>query len=632
MFPFSAIVGQPLLKRALLLCAVDPRIGGLLISGDKGTAKSTSVRAFARLLPEISRVQGCRFNCDPSEPATECIDCANNDSPRAQLSPTPLVELPLGATEDRVVGSLDFERALQSGKRQFQTGILAAAHRGFLYIDEVNLLPDRLIDVLLDAAASGVNVVERESMTLQHRANFVLVGSMNPEEGELRPQFLDRFAMKVNVLASSDPLERAEVVRLRLDYERRPDSFADRWYQAEKDLSASVLRAREALPQVQMSDDRLQAISALCAELGVRSLRADIFMNRVACALAALDNKADVSEAHIREAAELVLPHRLPQQGNTSGKQPDMQDAMDKHLGNDQQTNNDTSSADSEQPDETEHHNGGNSEPFSVVPPAALSTVAKIEIGNSKHKSSARRNADRDAVGIGSRNALSSAGSIAVTETIMNAVTRTAGRLEVTKQDIQRHQLSGKSGTLIILAVDASGSLAAVERMRLVKGTALALLADAYQRRDKVCVISFSGDSAELLLPPTRSSMQASQFLSELPTGGTTPLSAGLLKALEIAEGSAANEMQPLVVLLTDGRANKAMETTADPWDESLHIADKLSAKKIPSLVLDCESGQVRLGRAGALAERLNAQCLPLEDITAGELKKIVIQAAGVGV
>ncbi|MET0264867.1 MAG: ATP-binding protein, partial [Duganella sp.] len=312
-FPFSAIVGQEQLRKALLLCAVDPGIGGVLIRGDKGTAKSTAVRALAEVLPLIERVPGCAFNCAPGAPSAHCEVCAAADGaapPSPVPAPVPLVTLPLGATEDRVLGSLDITRALQGGHKAFQPGLLASAHRGLLYIDEVNLLADHLVDVLLDVAAMGVNQVQREGLSVSHPARLTLVGTMNLEEGDLRPQLLDRFGLMVEVTAPRDKSVRADVVRRRIAYEAGPANFAEQWLSQQQALRAQLASAQLLLPQVQLDDGLLDLISHLCCELEVASLRADIVMYKTARAMAALDGRDKVTPADVRAAAELVLPHR----------------------------------------------------------------------------------------------------------------------------------------------------------------------------------------------------------------------------------------------------------------------------------------------------------------------------------
>ncbi len=309
-YPFTAVVGMDDLRLALLLNAVSPQVGGVLVRGEKGTAKSTMVRALAGLLPAIGVVTGCRFACDPAAPDPQCPDGPHPVSPAASQRATSLVELPVGVSEDRIVGSLDLERALAEGVKAYEPGLLAAAHRGVLYIDEVNLLHDHLVDLLLDAAAMGRSYVEREGVSVRHAARFLLVGTMNPEEGELRPQLLDRFGLTVEIAATREPEQRAEVVRRRLAYDADPDGFAARWQEEERALAARITAARALLPQVVLGDAALRQITAVCAAFEVDGLRADIVMARTAVALAAWAGRTQVLAEDVRTAAQLALPHR----------------------------------------------------------------------------------------------------------------------------------------------------------------------------------------------------------------------------------------------------------------------------------------------------------------------------------
>ncbi len=313
-FPFSAIVGQDDLKRGLLMTAVDPHIGGVLAFGDRGAGKSTAIRALAALLPAIRVVKNCPYRCDPDAVALLCENCqpkAKKDELQVVSGPASVVDLPLGATEDRVVGALDLERALVNGEKRFEPGLLARAHRGFLYIDEVNLLEDHLVDVLLDVAASGENVVEREGLSVRHPARFVLVGSGNPEEGELRPQLLDRFGLSVDVRTPMKIDDRLEVIRRRDAYERDPETFVKKWKRKDNAVRRSVEKAREQLGDVKTPDHVLERASALCIALGTDGLRGELTMMRAARALAALDGKSEITLDEMRLVAPSALRHRL---------------------------------------------------------------------------------------------------------------------------------------------------------------------------------------------------------------------------------------------------------------------------------------------------------------------------------
>ncbi len=314
-FPFSAIVAQDEMKTAILIAAIEPAIGGVLVFGDRGTGKSTAVRALAALLPPMEVVAGCRYNCDPGADASACADgCdlkAQSKPPKRQRVPVPVVDLPLGATEDRVVGALDLERALSHGEKAFEPGLLARAHRGFLYIDEANLLEDHLVDLLLDVAASGENVVEREGLSVRHPARFVLVGSGNPEEGELRPQLLDRFGLSVEVTTPRDLATRVDVVRRRDAFERDPEAFKAQWSKAETKLRRRLDKGKQKLSSVEVPDQVLETAARLCMALGTDGLRGELTLVRAARALAALDGDAVVDDSHLKRVAPTALRHRL---------------------------------------------------------------------------------------------------------------------------------------------------------------------------------------------------------------------------------------------------------------------------------------------------------------------------------
>ncbi len=314
-YPFTAVVGQDRMRRALVLNAVDPRIGGVLIRGERGTAKSTAARALAALLPNVKVVKDCRFGCDPEKPATWCTECRERaqkgDSMESISMPTPFVNLPVSATEDRVVGTLDIEKAIQKGVRSFEPGVLAAANRGLLYIDEVNLLDDHVVDVLLDAAAMGVNIVEREGISFTHPARFILVGTMNPEEGDLRPQLLDRFALSVEIRGIRDARERVQIMERNISFEADANRFREEWLEKEDELSQQIEKARSLVDEVSYTRQNMLSIAALTASLNVDGHRSDLVILKTARAHAAFDGRKEINDRDIALAAELALPHRL---------------------------------------------------------------------------------------------------------------------------------------------------------------------------------------------------------------------------------------------------------------------------------------------------------------------------------
>jgi magnesium chelatase subunit D len=605
-FPFSAVVGQQQLQTALLLCAIDPSMGGVLIRGDKGTAKSTAARALGAILPSIARVPGCAFNCTTAN--AHCDVCSAGDN--AVPSPVPFVTLPLGATEDRVLGSLDIASALQGGKRVFQPGLLASAHRGILYIDEVNLLADHLVDVLLDVAAMGVNSVQREGLSISHPARITLVGTMNGEEGDLRPQLLDRFALMVEVTAPTDKAVRSEVVRRRIAYEADPAAFTEHWAPQQDALRAQLARAQQLFKQVELDDAMLDLISHVCCEFEVASLRADIVMHKAARAIAALDGRHRVTPDDVRTAATLVLPHRRR-------RKPFEQPGLDQNKLDDLMRE-----AEQPQPDDGEDGQSGEPEEQLFGATAAASAPTLMPSVDSAHSMAGRRSnaasAARGHVVRAVPNAQPT--SLAIQATLRSAALREPGQLNVTRADLHQQVRAGKSANLILFVVDASGSMAAQRRMETVKGSVLALLTDAYQRRDEVAVIAFRGQSAQLQLAPTRSVDRAEQGLRELPTGGRTPLPHALQLALEVLASRGADSLAPLLVLLTDGKANVALADAGDPWRETLDLAGLLAERNVPALVIDTETGYLKLGRATQLAQALGAQCLTLEQLSADNL------------
>jgi Mg-chelatase subunit ChlI len=314
-YPFTAIVGQERMRRALILNAVNPRIGGVLIRGERGTAKSTAARALAALLPEVQVVADCRFGCAPDQPTTWCTECkervANGEKLPVEMRRTSFIDLPVSATEDRVVGTLDIERAIKEGERHFEPGVLAAANRGLLYIDEVNLLDDHVVDLLLDSAALGMNIIEREGISFSHPARYILVGTMNPEEGDLRPQLLDRFSLSVQIRGLPNPRDRVAIIERNLAFEDKPDVFREHWMEQERALSQTIEAARKLLDYVTYTKRDLHAIAALTSSLEVDGHRADLVILKAARAHAAFEGRKEINDRDIALAAELALPHRL---------------------------------------------------------------------------------------------------------------------------------------------------------------------------------------------------------------------------------------------------------------------------------------------------------------------------------
>jgi magnesium chelatase subunit D len=632
-YPFSAVVGLDDLRLALVVNAVSPAVGGVLVRGEKGTAKSTVVRALAALLPAVPVVSGCRFSCDPAAPDPTCPDAASHGAP--DVRDARLVELPVGATEDRLVGSLDLERALTTGVSAYEPGLLAAAHRGVLYVDEVNLLHDHLVDLLLDAAALGTSYVEREGVSVRHAARFLLVGTMNPEEGELRPQLLDRFGLTVEVAATRDPVERAEVVRRRLAYEADPDGFAAEWAADDAELAKQIAAARERLPHVELGDRALREITTVCAAFDVDGLRADLVTAKAAVALAAWAGRESVTTEDVRTAARLALPHRrrrtpFEAPGLDESKLDDALDSVDPDDDPTPPSGGggapDLSDADGAGTPPAADNPGGQGQAESTAAPGETFKPLSLTVPGVNRYGGASGRRSRTVGGSGQlTGAARPHGPLAhlhLTATLRAAAPhqlargRAGNALVLRKDDLREAVREGREGNLVLFLVDASGSMAARQRMSAVKGAVLSLLTDAYQRRDKVAMVTFRGAEAELVLPPTSSVDAAAQRLTTLPTGGRTPLTAGLLRTAEVLRVEAVRDphRRALVVVVTDGKHTSG----AAP-----ELAARYLAGSAAFVVVDCESGPVRLGLAGLLAEHLEGVALRLEELSAEALTSI---------
>jgi len=565
-FPFSAVVGQSEAQLALLLAAVDPSIGGVLLRGEKGSAKSTLARGLAALLPG-----GAAF-----------------------------VELPVGATEDRVLGSLDLGAAL-AGEERFRPGLLASAHGGVLYVDEVNLLPDHLVDALLDAAASGVNRVERDGVSHEHPARFVLLGSMNPEEGELRPQLLDRFGLSVEVRTPRDPAMRAEAVRRRLSHDAGDSPNED------ESLRWQLAAARSAA----LPDEVVEFAARLAVSVGAESLRADLVLCRAAAALAGWEGRDATTTDDVARVAPLALPHRrrrrpfdppsLPPEELASA----LSDAASPGSGDD---------SGGEEPDPT---------PWKDLAGDSLDARGQP----SPHADVRPR---RDVVAGRGRVVGDEAPGpdgpqgVAVLPTVRSALLRDPAAPTVTSDDVRQPRRATPRPRTVIVCVDASGSMGTEARVSAATGAVLGLLSDAYLRRDEVALVAFRGSEAVEALPPTRSVELARARLADLPTGGHTPLAEGITTALATAQRAVTRGAVPLLVLLTDGRATGS----PDALDQARDAARAVATAGVEALVLDAEEpGRTSLGLAPELATLMSATCLPVTTLTPETLESTLRQA-----
>ncbi|OLV19176.1 ChlI component of cobalt chelatase involved in B12 biosynthesis [Deinococcus marmoris] len=548
---------------ALSLLAVAPSVGGLLIRGDRGAAKSTAARGLAALLPQEGGHSA------------------------------PFVNLPLGATEDRVVGTLDLDAALR-GEARLKHGLMVQAHGGLLYIDEVNLLPDHLVDVLLDAAALGVVRVERDGLSAAARADFALIGSMNPEEGSLRPQFMDRFGLCVDVQAPTDPRQRAEIVRRRMRFETDSQGFTEQWQAEELRLRERLQAARLLFPSVHLPDALLSQIAGLSAAAQVRSLRADLVMHRAARAFAALEGRSEVSKADIERVAPLVLLHR---------RDPRLPPPF---------------------PSPTSQHPPGNPEPEAGQPPpppdfnpqaeeifAPTSNAAPLPVlvGKGAASSGSSLGEQPGRVIRSVPTSPQSNAPLHLPDTLKAALGRNlGGEFKLTSDDLRSAIHEPVGGRRVLFVVDASGSMGVAGRMGALKGTLLGVLNDK-ARRDRAALIVFRGTGAALALPWTTDAAEAEAVIAAVPTGGRTPLAHALELAAELVNAESSAEL----VIFTDGRANVPLTAGSDAWTDALHAAQAL--KNVSALVVDTETGRIRLGRAAQLAEVLGARYSVLETL-----------------
>ncbi len=687
-FPFTALVGQDALKLALVINAIHPGVMGVLIMGQKGTAKSTAARALAELLPMIKIARGCPYGCDPDAPDHGlCDECrskkADNSELETETGKVPFITLPVNATEDSLVGSIDFEHALKSGIKRFQPGVLANVHRGILYVDEVNLLDDHLVDLLLDVAASGINIVEREGISYVHPAEFVLVGTMNPEEGELRPQFLDRFGLCVRIDSINDPAQRVEILKRRDAFEENPESFLENWRDEENKEKRRIAEAIQSFDRVFPTEEQLDRIAQICRDSGVAGHRADIIIEKASRAIAAYMGRTEITDRDIRLAAYLALPHRarhtfedeLPQeqekdQSEEKDDQPDEDQegaADEEELSGDpdetgmqqgeegaeqldrdmQATQSEAAEGQQEEPDETAQ------QPVAVTGEEIFDVgkLVPISTGDIRHdrdknmrKSSGRRHRTRTQRKSGRyvrSTMLRGEDDLALDATLRAAapyqIRRDKGPLAISikPQDIREKVRERKTSTLLVFVVDASGSMG-TKLMTETKGAIMYLLMEAYQKRDRVCMVAFKGDGSELLLPPTDSIELAKKKLEELPTGGKTPLCAGLLHGYEVVNDSLRRnaDLLPLLVLITDGRANVGADTRRSYegifhsrlYDELYAVADALNGEpRLKTLVIDAEEKRMgAFGKAEKLAEQMGAKYLVLEELRSGHIAEAV--------
>jgi len=631
-YPFAAVVGQDAVKKALIWNLINPHIGGVLISGEKGTAKSTLVRGINCIAPDVC-----------------------------------LVELPLNVTEDRLCGNINFEHAVKYGEKRFEDGILKHAHGNVLYVDEVNLLSDQIVKTLLESASSGINVVEREGISYRHPSRFVLAGSMNPEEGCLRPQFLDRFGLYVEVCGEQDSRIRAEIIRRRVEYEKDPAAFCLKWQEESERLRSDIRRAKAALARIEVTTNAMQLAASMAREGNCAGHRAELVIVETAKAIAALDFRVAINISDIKEAAKYALPHRTREKQTTPPYSQPQQESQEEQELQEQQPQQEpqeepVASGDDRQdhprePSEKDHSNTGQDdrsdpnnqddqesdqeqegaegqnelidlpeESFIVSRWLKDTGIHTVQKGSGKR--SLVKTSSRQGRYVRYRYPIhQDLQDIAFDATLRAAALHQAARekngraVAVETSDIRVKVREKRTGNTIIFVVDASGSMGANKRMKAVKGAILSLLNDAYQKRDKVGMIAFKNHSAELLLGITRSVEMAEKKLASLPTGGRTPLAAGLNLAYEIVKASRVKDKDilPVIVLISDGRATYC-ERGRDAFGEAVAAGQRIGAEKIKSIVIDTDESYIKLNLSEKLAKSMNADRFVIDDLRAQNL------------
>ncbi|MBN2068110.1 MAG: VWA domain-containing protein [Opitutales bacterium] len=646
LFPFAAVLGQEQMKLSLVLNAIHPGIGGVLIRGEKGTAKSTAARALSELLPRMENAVG------------ESISA-------------PFIDLPLSATEDQVIGSMDMEQAIVYGRAVLQPGILARVHCGILYIDEVNLLDDHLVDSILDVASTGINVIEREGLSSSHLSEFVLVGTMNPEEGDLRPQLLDRFGLCVDISGEKDPLVRKALLLSRELFDADTSGFRRRFDDGTALLRRQIGKAKELLAEVRIPSHLIQFIAEICNRNHVAGHRADLVIERAACAHAAWKERLEVSVEDITLVAPMALLHRMrnadapdmpPPPPQPENREDDQKEAEESPETDDRQPPPPPESGEEEsssgQDAENSADNQEDERELPLPPPPSESIEEVHAVGDSfkvkrfrkddlKHvrSGSGRRSRTRSMTRQGRY--IKSSHRVVNNDLAIDATLRAAAPYQKSRHELQgdaqaiyiiKADQRGKIrerrvGSFMLFVVDASGSMGAQKRMQETKGAVMSLLLDAYQKRDKVAMISFRGRESSLLLPPTNSVDMAAKLLEEMPVGGRTPLPHALAETERLLERVLRKEpaVIPMAFIITDGRANAGLDSGKPPHEEALLMARRLGAlfPQVHFIVIDTEpQNLIKLGLSRKIAEALGAEYLQTDDLKAEDLVAISKQQA----
>lgn len=620
LFPFAAIVGQEQVKRALLIAMVNPKAGGVLVAGEKGTAKSTVVRGLAEVVPA-----------------------------------TRIVNLPLNVTEDMLFGSLDLQYAVLNGQRRFSPGILAKAHGNILYIDEINLLRRELINAILDTTASGVNVVEREGISYRHESRYIIIGTMNPEEGILPPQVLDRFGLFAAVNREKAVEARVEIVRRILAFERQPEFFRQQYREKNHNLLQQVAQARKIIGNIEVAEAMMHLAAQLCAKAHCAGHRAELFLLEAAKAIAGLMGREYLLPTDVEEAALFVLPHRMREaeqplqfeHQEQSGEQQEERQSPPQSEQQPDRVEQQQSPAEAEQQqnepmdgrqDQESLNNGEAEEQTSDIDRTfpLMNVVVSLPQDRQVRRGSGKRSRTRTDLRQG-RYVRASLPTGPVTDLAFDATLRAAAPyqrlrekgnccLTIEPEDLRQKVREKRIGNTFLFVVDASGSMGSRERMRAVKGAIFSMLRDAYQKRDQVGLIAFRRQTGEVLLPVTRSVDLAQKYLQQLPTGGKTPLAEGLSTALSVLQSmqKKERELQPVLVLVTDGRANSGTSGSGDAIADALKTAGKIRTAGFQSVVIDTETNFVKLGVAQAVAHEMGSVYYSLQEISDQQIVRIV--------
>lgn len=631
-YPFEAIAGQQSVKNALIYNLIEPRIGGVLLCGEKGTAKSTIVRGLAALTDQK------------------------------------VVDLPLSITEDMLVGAIDFERAVKEGVRAFSGGLLARAHENILYVDEVNLLPDGIVSTLICAAASGENLVEREGISYRHECRFALVGTMNPEEGKLRPQFLDRFGLYVDVVGEQDVELRAEIIRRRMEYEMNSACFCAKWEQESELLRRRILKARSIVADIEIDSAIRDLASRYAMQADTEGNRCELVLVRTAAAIAAWNGRDYVTADDVKEAAVYVLPHRRrqePQQEEMPPQPPKQEESDNQEEKPENQTENsgenESASDDMPQP-QFEERDDCDGQEFETPPPqmdngsspdddvvegeeiALLSLMPIVPRDRVFRQGSGRRSKTKSGANKGRYASFTAHPTPRQHDLALDATLRVAAPYQrsrdhsecavaLTNDDLRFKVREDHVGATIVFAVDASGSMGAQKRMKAAKEAILSMLLDSYQKRDRIGMVAFRRDEAQTLLHITSSVDLAQKKLQQLPTGGRTPLAAGIFQAWQMLKARRLKdpEMLPMLVLVTDGRANRSLWSD-DPVADAIKAAELIRQEHIHAVVIDTEKDFISLHIAQQIAAAMDATYYKVDELKAEQLKTIVkSRAAAVG-